>query len=104
VPLLLFAHSHDSTSNTCTLSRHTRISYLNLILKDILSAVHLYRNYPTYNVIYVYDIYYIYFRRERNLSVHSISIIYSARHFGPSLTTFVSSRQILVEFANKKFY
>jgi len=50
-------------------------SYLNRVLKDILSAVHLYRNYPTYNVIYVYDIYYIYFRRERNLSVHSVSII-----------------------------
>ena len=31
----------------------------------------------------------------RNLSVHSISIIKNARHFGPSLTTFFFSREFL---------
>ena len=43
--LLLFAHSHVITSNAYTFPRHTRISYFYRVLKGILNAVHLYRNY-----------------------------------------------------------
>jgi len=38
--LFLFAHSHDITSSACTLPKHTRISYLYSVRKDILNAVH----------------------------------------------------------------
>ena len=57
--LLLFAHSHDITSNACTLPKHTIIWYLYSVLEDNLNALHRYSNYGQLFCVYVIHILHI---------------------------------------------
>jgi len=57
--LFLFAHSHDITSNACTLPKHTRISYFYSVRKDILNVVHRYSNYGQLFYVYIIHILHI---------------------------------------------
>jgi hypothetical protein len=59
------------------------------------------------NYICIRCIYYMYcigLGRERNLNLHSVSIIKSTRYFGLSLPTFFFSRLVIIKVANNKFH